>query len=319
MADPVAARLSDQLFWLALVAYAISMVGYFASLAYRARKVGTIATALAWIGWIGHAASVAARGVAAGRVPWGNMFEYSSMVGLLIVLTYLLVLDRRLGLRSVGGFATGAAVLALASARLTYAPPGPLVPALNSYWLRIHVVAAILGSTLFGISFILTVLTLVKRRAEKRDPEAVPARVAYAALRLDSGQGLPLDLDNAEESVVGPPSREGALSRFPNSSNLDALTHRTIGFAFLVWTFAVVAGAVWAHEAWGRYWGWDPKETWAFVTWVVYAGYLHARSTAGWRSGRAAIISCLGFASVLFTYYAVNLWISGLHSYAGVE
>src|SRR5438477_114134 len=103
----------------------------------------------------------------------------------------------------------------------------------------------------------------------------------------------------------------------PPSETLDRLAYKTIAFAFPIWTFAVIAGAIWAESAWGRYWGWDPKETWSFITWVVFAGYLHARATAGWRGRRAAVIALIGFASLLVTYYVVNLWIVGLHSYKG--
>jgi cytochrome c-type biogenesis protein CcsB len=371
MVDPGLARLSDTLFWTALVVYAVAMAGFFAALAYRGRWVGSIATVIAWGGAIVHATSVVARGLAADRVPWGNMFEYSSMIGLLLVLAYLLVLDRRLGLRQVGGFAMGAAVLALAGARFTYVPAGPLVPALDSYWIKIHVIAAITGSTLYGISFLFTVLYVVKARAESRatftgstvgaayvgsppesaldatvtvDPDtnvaldmAAPGATkpgvtdafstGAGAATIDSieapagstaGNGLlPSDLETEEAAELrGSVPGGGFLSRFPSASTFDTLAFRTIQFAFPIWTFAVMAGAIWAHEAWGRYWGWDPKETWAFVTWVVYAGYLHARSTAGWRGMRSAAISSLGFACVVFTYFAVNLWIAGLHSYA---
>ncbi|MCA1829949.1 MAG: c-type cytochrome biogenesis protein CcsB [Actinobacteria bacterium] len=313
MVDPGLARLSDTLFWVALCVYAGAMMLYFAALAYRGKRVGSIATLVAWSGWLAHAASVATRGIAEGRVPWGNMFEYSNMVGLLLVLVYLLVFERRLGLRQVGGFALGFGVIALASARFLYAPAGPLVPALQSYWLRIHVIAAISASSLFIVSFIFTVLYLVKARVERRAGVST-----VGAAHVDTFEaGMPADLDSEEPLVRA--KQRSFTSRLPSAQTLDQLSYRTIQFAFPVWTFAVICGAIWAHEAWGRYWGWDPKETWAFITWVIYAGYLHARSTAGWRGTRAAIISCVGFASVMFTYYAVNLWIAGLHSYAGVK
>ncbi len=134
--------------------------------------------------------------------------------------------------------------------------------------------------------------------------------------------GGSLDLDDpphyeagADDPVGGGTARRGLL---PAAAVLDRLAYRTIAFAFPIWTFAVIAGAIWAENAWGRYWGWDPKETWSFVTWVIFAGYLHARATAGWRGRKAAVIALVGFVSLLVTYYAVNLWIVGLHSYAGV-
>jgi len=312
--DEGLARLADNLFWTALVVYAVAMLVYFYSLAYRRARASTIATVIAWGGALTHIASVASRGLSAGRVPWGNMFEYSSMIGLLIVLAYLVIIDARMKLRALGGFVMGAGVLSLASARFVYAPAGPLVPALNSYWLKIHVIAAITGSMLFGLSFIFTALYFLKDRAERRTSTFAGSTVGAASL---IGERVVSDLDD-EETGAGPSdvAPGGLLARLPSATRLDTLALRTIQFAFPIWTFAVMAGAVWAHEAWGRYWGWDPKETWAFITWVVYAGYLHARSTAGWRGRRSAIISAVGFGCVLFTYFAVNLWISGLHSYA---
>jgi cytochrome c-type biogenesis protein CcsB len=302
--------------------YAVAMLLLFAALAYKSKRVGSIGTFVAWAGALDHAASIALRGLSVQRVPWGNMFEYSNMLGFLMVMTYLLVIDRKLGLRQVGGFVLGGGVLALASARLVYAPAGPLVPALSSYWIKIHVIAAITGSNLFALSFIFTVLYLVKDRSERRAATRYAGSTVGAAYigGTTTQEGAPSDLVEAEEEAREPQvASTGFLSRFPSAATFDTLAYRTIQFAFPVWTFAVIAGAIWAHQAWGRYWGWDPKETWAFITWVVYAGYLHARATAGWRGRRAALIASLGFFCVMFTYYAVNLWIAGLHSYAGVK
>jgi cytochrome c-type biogenesis protein CcsB len=118
----------------------------------------------------------------------------------------------------------------------------------------------------------------------------------------------------ADEPVATPgPVRRGLL---PSAATLDRLAYRMIAFGFPIWTFGIITGAIWAEAAWGRYWGWDPKETWSFITWVVFAGYLHARATSGWKGRRAAVIALVGFVSLLITYYAVNLWIVGLHSYA---
>jgi cytochrome c-type biogenesis protein CcsB len=319
MVDETLARLSDNLFWVALIIYAAAMMAYFAALAYKSKRVGTVATVIAWAGALTHAASISTRGLSVQRVPWGNMFEYSNMLGFLIVMTYLLVIERRLGLKQVGGFALGGGVLALASAHFLYAPAGPLVPALSSYWIKIHVIAAITGSNLFALSFIFTVLYLVKDRAERKATTYAGSTVGAAYVGGTKTDGAPVDLLVEEDLPSGEQPSRGFLSRMPSAATFDTLAYRTIQFAFPVWTFAVIAGAIWAHEAWGRYWGWDPKETWAFITWVIYAGYLHARATAGWRGRRAAVIAVAGFASVMFTYYAVNLWIAGLHSYAGVK
>jgi cytochrome c-type biogenesis protein CcsB len=130
------------------------------------------------------------------------------------------------------------------------------------------------------------------------------------AVEVDAPHDLLPDPEGAGGASA--PQRGGVL---PSAAALDRVAYRVIAFAFPIWTFAVIAGAIWAQEAWGRYWGWDPKETWSFVTWTIFAGYLHARSTAGWKGRRAAIIAVVGFISLLITYYVVNLWIVGLHSY----
>ena len=166
---------------------------------------------------------------------------------------------------------------------LLYTESAQLVPALKSWWLVIHVSAAAISGGAFTLSAGLIGAYLVRQRAEDRG-------------RADSG----------------------LASRLPSADRLDLLSYRTIAFVFPVWTFAVIAGAIWAENAWGRYWGWDPKETWAFITWVIYAGYLHARSTAGWKGRKAAIIGLVGFVSFLINYFGVNFFATGLHSYAGV-
>jgi cytochrome c-type biogenesis protein CcsB len=159
------------------------------------------------------------------------------------------------------------------------------VPALKSYWLVIHVAAAIIAGGAFTVGAAATVLYLVADRAERRPDARIAGAIA---------------------------------ARIPDSATLDALAYKVNAFVFPLWTFAVIAGAIWAEDAWGRYWGWDPKETWAFITWLVYAGYLHARATAGWRGRRAAVVALLGFACFLINFFGVNLFASGMHSYAGV-
>jgi cytochrome c-type biogenesis protein CcsB len=193
--------------------------------------------------------------------------------------------------------------------------PGPLVPALNSYWIKIHVQAAIWGSSLFALGGIVTILYLVQDWRERRQIEALrsedPAPIMGGALDVDAPHDLVGDV--SDESASTGDVRRGVL---PAAATLDRIAYRIIAFAFPIWTFAVIAGAIWAQEAWGRYWGWDPKETWSFITWTIFAGYLHARATSGWRGRKAAVIALVGFGALLITYYAVNLWIVGLHSYA---
>ncbi|MEX1046318.1 MAG: c-type cytochrome biogenesis protein CcsB [Actinomycetota bacterium] len=309
-------------FTAALVAYLVSMLLYFHFLAFRRKTVWKVAIALASIGLVSHILAVVARGMAAERVPWGNMYEYSSLLALLVVAGYLFIVELRYRVHTLGGFVLGFAILTMAvAAMFFYRGPAPLVPALNSYWIKIHVVAAITGSALFALgSGVFTPLYLWQSRRERRRDERQRAEAAELGARSPAPiMGGSLDDDppgyeaGADEPAAGP-SRHGLL---PPAEVLDRLAYRTIAFAFPIWTFAVIAGAIWAERAWGRYWGWDPKETWSFITWVVFAGYLHARATAGWKGRKAAVVALVGFASLLVTYYVVNIWVVGLHSYKG--
>jgi cytochrome c-type biogenesis protein CcsB len=245
--------------------------------------LGAIAAALTILGFGLHLLGVLARGLAAGRAPWGNMYEFA-MVAALTATGAFLILLRREPVRALGVWITALVVLTLGLAvTVLYTPAGALVPVLNSYWLAIHVAAAITAGGVFTVSFVATVLYRVKLRAER------------------AGRG----------------SRRYA-GHLPSSDALNRVTHTAVLFGFPIWTFAVIAGAIWAENSWGRYWGWDPKETWAFITWVMYAAYLHAEATAGWRGTKASWFSLLGYAAFIFNFFGVNMWITGLHSYAGL-
>ncbi len=211
------------------------------------------------------------------------MYEYSSVICLIAVSAYLWLLTRE-AVRYLGALVMAPVVIGLGIAgTVLKVPAGPLVPALNSYWIKIHTSAVMSASGIFVVAFAATLLYLVKDASERRQL--------------------------ASTGSVRP-------SRLPNAESIDRVAYRMTAFGFPVWTFGVVAGAVWAEAAWGRYWGWDPKETWSFITWVIFAGYLHARATAGWKGVRAAVVALVGFVSLLITYYAVNLWIGQLHTYA---
>ena len=304
---------SNAAFGIALGLYLLAMVGYFHHLAYRRGRVLSVARWLAYAGVAVHAASVVTRGMAAGRVPWGNLYEYVAVLGLLIVAAYL-ALERMWRSEAVGGFVLGLAVAAMGGATLVYVPPGPLVPALNSYWLRIHVLMAVLASALFALGAVFSVLYLVQDRRERRSAVAASVSTRQPAL-VGAVDERPEDYVPAEapESEPAPPRR----SRLPAAASLDAMAYRAIVFAFPIWTLAVVFGAIWAEEAWGRYWAWDPKEVWAFITWVVFAAYLHARATVGWRGRKAATLALVGFGTLVFNLTVVNTVLPGLHSYSG--
>ena len=247
------------------------------------------AVGLSALGMLAHLVAVVTRGLAVHRAPWGNMYEFITALTCVaaIFFGYIVVRHRAW---TLGVFVMGAVVLALGLAEtIIYTPAGPLVPALQSYWLSIHVTAMTLATGIFFVAAVLGILYLVAERYRAR----------IAAGKAQPGNGL--------------------LERIPSAAQLDKLTYRTAVFGFPVWTFGVIAGAIWADQAWGRYWGWDPVETWAFITWVIYAAYLHARATAGWRGARAHYIQLLGFASLITNMLVVQVFITGMHSYAGVH
>jgi cytochrome c-type biogenesis protein CcsB len=246
------------------------------------------AMALAAVGVVAHTVAVVTRGLAVHRAPWGNMYEFVTALTCVAAIFFCYVMVRYRAW-ALGVFVMGAVVVALGLAEtVIYTAAGPLVPALQSYWLSIHVTAMTLATGIFFVAAVLGVMYLVVERYRAR----------VAAGKAQPGNGL--------------------LARIPSAAQLDKLTYRTVVFGFPVWTFGVIAGAIWADQAWGRYWGWDPVETWAFITWVLYACYLHARATAGWRGRRAHYIQLLGFASLTFNMLVVQVFITGMHSYAGV-
>jgi cytochrome c-type biogenesis protein CcsB len=249
-----------------------------------ASRVGLLLT---WLAFVLHLGGVVLRGLAAERVPWGNMYEFSITASLAVAAVYLIFVHRyRLQWLGLGVTLVVAAVLGLATLAL-YTPAGPLVPALHSYWLVIHVSAAAISGGAFTVGGLVSVLYLIKARAERR--------------------------------VLAGGTMSASLRRLPSAEAMDGTAYKVLAFAFPLWTFGVlVAGPIWAEYAWGRYWGWDPKEVWSLVTWVVYAAYLHARATAGWRGRRAAVIAIVGWFVFIFNFVGVNLLVSGLHSYAGV-
>ena len=247
------------------------------------------AVTLSAVGILAHLVAVVTRGFAVHRAPWGNMYEFVTALTCVAAIFFLYVMIRYRAW-ALGVFVMGAVVLALGLAEtVIYTAAGPLVPALQSYWLSIHVTAMTLATGIFFVAAVLGVMYLVAERYRAR----------VAAGKAEPGNGL--------------------LERIPTSAQLDKLTYRTVIFGFPIWTFGVIAGAIWADQAWGRYWGWDPVETWAFITWVVYAAYLHARATAGWRGRRAHYIQLLGFTSLTFNMLVVQIFITGMHSYAGVS
>ncbi len=245
-------------------------------------SAGRIATWTTLLGLAGNAGGILLRWVEShrlgiGHAPLSNLYESLVFFSAVVVATYLVV-ERRWGNRVLGAFCMPLAFLAMAYASMPNVPEHiqPLVPALKSNWLIAHVITCFIGYAAFGVAFGVSCMYLVRQAAGS------------------SGGGL--------------------LARLPDTRSLDELTHRLVMFGFLFLSGGIITGAVWANQAWGRYWGWDPKETWSLITWFVYATLLHARLMRGWRGQRIAYLSILGFGAVVFTYFGVNL-LPGLHSY----
>ena len=286
------AYVSNDLIYVSLFTFAIAFLLYTFATAFSVRSGGmdrssTIrsnrtATIFFIIGTVALLLGVLTRGLSASRVPWGNMYEFSITGALTFAIAYL-VLGRKYDLRWLGLPISILILVILGTAiTLLYRPSAPLVPALQSTWLVVHVAAAIISGGVFLLSNTVAATYLWLDRMERKG------------------------------------ERSDFAKRFPSLEILDQLSYRLVAFVFPLWTFAIIAGAIWAEAAWGRYWGWDPKETWSFITWILYAAYLHARVTAGWKGRKAAWLSLIAGSAYLFNYVYVNIWGTGRHTYSGL-
>lgn len=241
------------------------------------------AMALTVIAWVLHVTAAILRGLAAGRVPWANMFEFTLTATAIIVGVFLAVQFWQ-DLRFLGAFISGFVLIALGVATVNfYVDVVPLPPALQSAWLVIHVFVATLGTGFFALGAGLSIVQLLKERR-----------------------------------AVGKLKAAKFLDTLPEPEKLENMAYRLIVVGFVLWTFTLIAGAIWASRAWGRYWGWDTKEVWTFIIWTIFAGYIHARATRGWRGSRSAWLAIIGFSAVLFNFTIVNLFFKGLHAYSGL-
>ncbi|HEY4153342.1 MAG TPA: c-type cytochrome biogenesis protein CcsB [Pseudolysinimonas sp.] len=254
-----------------------------ASVVGRASRFQRTAYALVIVGWVVHLTALVLRGLAAGRVPWADLYEFA-MTGTAIMIGVFIFIQFWRDVKFLGAYITGIVVLLLGLASVNfYVPVGPLNPALQSYWLVIHVFVATLGTGFFAVGGGLSIVQLLQARREAGGLTRVPF-----------------------------------LATFPASEALENIAYRVIVVGFAFWTFTLMAGAIWAERAWGRYWGWDTKEVWTFIIWVTFAGYIHARATRGWRGSRSAWLAIIGFTAVLFNFTVVNLFFKGLHAYTGL-
>ena len=246
-----------------------------------ARKLGGIAITLTWLSTGLLGLSVLLRGFSVQRAPLGNLFEFAVTACLAALIAFAVWSTRR-DLRWLGLFVVAPVLLVLGVALVSwYTEAAELMPSLQSYWLVIHVTVAVLASAVFFIGAMTGILYLWQDSVERSGATSV-------------------------------------LNRFPPSRTLERLTYGLHVVAFPLWTFTLIAGAIWARQAWASYWNWDPKEVWTFIIWVVYAAYLHARVTSGWSKQRATWIALAGFVCIIINYTVVNLFFVGQHSYSGL-
>ena len=264
------------LFTATMAIYLVSMVLYFVFFALKNEKAADWAGRLMPIGFVLHTAALVVRGIGAGRLPLTNQYEFATSFAWGICLCYLIFLWRY-KFKALGVFVSPILFLVIGYAAMQSKEVRELMPALRSSWLGIHVSSAIISYGAFGVACAISVMFLLRQRIEES---------SYWAAHI------------------------------PNKERLDLLSYRAVSLGFLFLTFVMISGAIWAERAWGRYWSWDPKETWSFITWIIYAIYLHLRISRGWNGRRAAIFAVAGFICVLVTYVGVNTFIPSIHSYA---
>lgn len=254
-----------------------------------ASKLERIGIAMLIIAVLLHGTGVMLRGIAASRVPWANMYEFSITGSLVVVMIFLFALIVK-DLRLLATFVSGFTLLILGGATSAfYVEVSSLMPALQSYWLVIHVLVAVLATAFFNIAAGLSITYLLKTA---KWVETSKAKFVASLRRV--------------------------LALFPSIEKLERMAYRFNIIGFILWSFTLIAGAIWAERAWHRYWGWDTKEVWTFIIWTIYAGYLHANATRGWSGKRSAWLSLIGFLAILFNFIIVNQFFKGLHVYSGL-
>jgi len=279
-------NLETTMFYVLVMASTLCMLLYWIWIGTKKDLVGRLATFLTIIALVANSAAIILRMILSGHAPLSNGYEFILTFVWGIMAVYLFA-ELRYKLRSLGAFVMPIPFLLLMFIIMSMGPEERIAqaipPALKSQWLTFHVVTAMLAYGAFAISFGLGIMYLLKLSKE--------------------GNGTKT-------------SSKDIVSRFPSLEVLDELSYKVVGFAFPLLTLCIITGAIWANYAWGTYWSWDPKETWSLITWIIYAGYLHARLMYGWKGKRAAWMAIFGFVAVLFTFFGVNYLLPGLHSYA---
>ena len=349
---------SSLFFNTALVAYLVASVAYITYLAFRSEKVGVSATYITFFGLVVQTIALGLRWYEKAQLmgfahipPLSNMYESMVFFAWSIILIYL-IFEKIYKNKTLGAIVTPLAFIGIAG--ISIAPNisqeiEPLVPALQSNWLAIHVITCFIGYAAFAISFGVSMLYLVLASEKRSESSYIVGMVSIvttvtllAAIVVDflvwKATGVPhphlfaASFSSPQAGVkavswitaafffallwyVGVQIHDRVAALFPSLRILDDVSYKTVMVGFPLLTIGIVTGAAWANYAWGTYWSWDPKETWSLITWFIYAAFLHARFTAGWKGKRTAVLSVVGFAAVIFTYLGVNFLLSGLHSY----
>lgn len=282
----------------------------------RGRAAGGVAMSLSWLGTFFLVTSVVLRGASVSRPPLGNMFEFSTFGAMLVMLIYL-GLSMKWPLRWLGLFVVVPVLLTLGLAMTVwYTAASELLPSLKSVWLVIHVAVATLATALFTLACSVLILHLLKSRQVSAATSSGSAGAAPAGGAPAAGPpaGTPTGAAGSARTVW-----DGFLAGLPSARALDRISYGLHVVAFPLYTFTLIAGAIWAQQAWGSYWNWDPKEVWTFIVWVIYAAYLHARATSGWSPRTANILALVGYAAIIVNFTVVNLYFPGQHSYSGLS
>lgn len=264
------------LFYIVICLYFLAMIGYFLFIALKKDAVSKAAILVQAVGFVLHTAALVCRGLGAGRLPLTNQYEFAASFAWGLSLVSLIFIARY-KFPVIGAFAAPVILLIIGYAAMQSREVKALMPALRSSWLGFHVSTAIIAYGSFGVSFVLGIIFLLRDRMKD----------------------------------------EGFWAKHvPAKEKLDLISYRSVCLGLLFLTFTIITGAIWAEQAWGSYWSWDPKETWSLVTWLVYATYLHLRIRRGWKGKAAAVFAVAGFVCVIFTYIGVNTFLPGIHSYA---
>jgi cytochrome c-type biogenesis protein CcsB len=266
-------------FKIATLFYFLGALTYLSYILFFKKTLSGIAVVMVLVGFISHTFALITRFAEAGYTPVTNLYESLSFFAWLITGVLLLV-NLKYRIRALGAFLAPVALILMLFALALPKQILPLAPVLKSFWHPFHVIFAFAGNAVFTLTFCCGVMYLIQENQLKT-------------------------------------KKMGAIAkRLPSLNVLDDLGYQSLTFGFPLLTLGIITGAIWAEYAWGRYWGWDPKETWSLITWFFYAALLHQRLTVGWRGRKAAIMAVVGFLAVLFTFLGVNLILPGLHTYA---